>query len=296
MTKRTKAPDTDDPLAELEALEQAALLTSAATAPDPDKETDKSAPLTPEQEQEIADLDAMIAAEDEDKANADIDALAAVEQDAVLAEAKDEVYNEESDPVPAPIAARKARGMPVPSGYGGGGGAHKVGKKKAAPRVKVPKAGPGERVPVLDVLTAKLGNIEAVTTQVCTAYGDSEAKESECLRRCKLADDLQKKVGEKFVNLISHFANGAPLSVYTVIALRELLTKGEITSQHLHGTYLDNTTRSYGTGTASAQSGQMMQLFPLLEIADRNGQTLTLKPEAPMAIKLAEELGVELAA
>lgn len=86
-------------------------------------------------------------------------------------------------------------------------------------------------------------------------------------------DGAPKKIGEKVTNLFAAVARGAILSNYTRIAIEHLNKDGELTSKSLRDLYL---ARPYSPGTASSQCTQMMKLLPLLGMATRSGDRLTM--------------------
>ncbi|AMB48335.1 hypothetical protein [Methylobacterium sp. AMS5] len=95
----------------------------------------------------------------------------------------------------------------------------------------------------------------------------------------------QKKVREKFENLLVSVANERLPSTYTQIAFRALAAApgGEMT-----GVELTNALKAtgLGEGTARSQSGQMMALFPALKIAVRSGNKIKLHDKSVLAAAL----------
>lgn len=91
----------------------------------------------------------------------------------------------------------------------------------------------------------------------------------------------QKKVREKAVNAFWSVAtqNPAKLSKYTKIAISVLRDKGSVTGPELKAAMADHMAAS----TASAQSGQMLSLLPLLRIANKDGKTLVLNENSVLA-------------
>lgn len=93
----------------------------------------------------------------------------------------------------------------------------------------------------------------------------------------------QIKIAEKFdQTIIALHANRRP-SRYVVMAFEALAATGEITSTDLIKTM---TGSGLANGTAGSQVGQIMALFPILQIAERTGNTLKLNKESSMANKL----------
>lgn len=90
------------------------------------------------------------------------------------------------------------------------------------------------------------------------------------------ADAAPKKVGEKIVNLVHSKVNGVNLSVYTKIAVEFLAEKGNFELKELRNHYQTGVKRPYSAGTAGAQASQMMRLLPLMGVATRSGNTLSV--------------------
>lgn len=94
------------------------------------------------------------------------------------------------------------------------------------------------------------------------------------------------KIQEKVINFYAHLSNGAALSNYTIMAIQLLVKDGELTSKTLKDAY---EARPYSPGTASSQATQMMKLLPLLGLATRVGQKLTVNPDSVLlpSLKIA---------
>jgi hypothetical protein len=108
--------------------------------------------------------------------------------------------------------------------------------------------------------------------EACKLTKNDEPSKSAFNAFAKTIDGLAKKVGEKAVNLIRHQSSPDNVQVYTRIGLDHLLDQGTMTSASLRGVY----SAKYKPGTCSAQSNQIMQLFPALGIASREDKS-TLK-------------------
>lgn len=152
---------------------------------------------------------------------------------------------------------------------------------KKAPK---PKARACGATNPFDALIARLGGVDAVSSNVVLTLADAE-KSPEVLRDefKDIVNDMAKKVGEKAVNLLAHLQGNAVLSVYTVIALEMLLKNGTLTSKELFDRYMK---RPYSEGTSRSQSGQLMQLLPALKIANRVGKSLELNEDSVLAAAL----------
>jgi len=105
----------------------------------------------------------------------------------------------------------------------------------------------------------------------------------------------QKKIAEKFDNLLVSLNQGAQPSIYTRDCFAALWTRKTVTSGDLVGV-IAGSSKSSGDnktlGTARSQSGQIMNLFATLEIANRAGSTLTLNPDSAIAHRLSVVMGL----
>ncbi|MCP1539971.1 hypothetical protein [Methylorubrum extorquens] len=184
----------------------------------------------------------------------------AIEAEMDLQETRDEIYGSaeatetELDPeavAPAAPAKKKAAATP---------------KKERTARISV------ESLPVdAFVLTSDIPD-------------DLEANKIAVLRACP----AQKKVKEKFDNILTSIHQGKAPSTYIMDCFRFLVAKGgEITSLDLvaalRSTNLKNGASTYSEGTARSQVGQIMALFPALKIAARDGNKLTLNADSLLA-------------
>lgn len=97
---------------------------------------------------------------------------------------------------------------------------------------------------------------------------DAEAYRDRVLAAC---DALPKKTREKALNLIDWNVRGTSLSVYSRIALDQLITDGEISSASLRHRYMSNPGKSYTIGTSNAQTGQLMKILATFELIDEDG-------------------------
>ena len=107
----------------------------------------------------------------------------------------------------------------------------------------------------------------------------------------------QKKVNEKFENLLLTVPAGKRPSTYTMDCFAALVNKGgSITSTELVAA-LKATKKKDGTtyteGTARSQAGQIMALFPVLDIATRVKQTLTLNEDSLLGFAMKEMIEKE---
>ena len=93
----------------------------------------------------------------------------------------------------------------------------------------------------------------------------------------------QVKIAEKFENLFAALSVGKPASTYVMIAFGLLDDKKTATSADIIAAYKASGLKE---GTARSQSGQIMNLFQTVGIADRASQVLTLRADS----KLAESL------
>lgn len=98
-----------------------------------------------------------------------------------------------------------------------------------------------------------------------------------------LLKPTQKKVAEKFENLFTALSVAKAPSRYTMMAFSVLDAKKSMTSTDLVGAYK---AAGLDEGTARSQAGQLMNLFAAVKIADRAGQTLTLRSDSLLAERI----------
>lgn len=96
-------------------------------------------------------------------------------------------------------------------------------------------------------------------------------------------DSLPKKVGEKAVNAFQAATTDTKLSVYTQAAIDLLREKKTITLKDLRDHYVAPNPRPLGETTASSQASQMFKLLPFLNIAVRNGSSMTIVEDSALA-------------
>jgi hypothetical protein len=181
-----------------------------------------------------------------------------------LALAKNELYEEQkSTPVattelPAPTAAAQPKAKAARKAASGGSGAARV------PR-----------------------DISKVADEFFVLSGDPSTMSADDLKAARDAtmalQPAQVKVAEKFDNLFTALSVGKEPSVYVMVAFKLLESKGSMTSADVVGAYKAS---GLGEGTARSQSGQIMNLFASVKIADRAGQTLTLRSDSKIAERL----------
>ncbi|EOG9764186.1 hypothetical protein ACLMPH_002006 [Acinetobacter baumannii] len=105
----------------------------------------------------------------------------------------------------------------------------------------------------------------------------------------------QKKVAEKIVQLFTWLKNGGELNVVMHRTFGVLLKDGYITTKKTGNLYSNLLAKPYSPGTASAQSGQMMQMLPMLKIALKDEQgRLVPNPNSLLLMKIKSELFPEL--
>lgn len=206
---------------------------------------------------------------DDGAIEAAVNAIEAEEARAEIYEAADVGGDVDTEtPAPAPIEAK-----PV-----------KVAKAKKAKKEKIAAA---PRVNVNDLAP------EAFVLTLADADADLAANKDAVLAR----RPTQKKVAEKFDNLLVSIAGGRAPSKFTMDCFRVLHTKGSATSAEfvaaLEATAKKHdTSGTYNIGTARSQAGQMMSLFPALKIATREGNKITLNADSV----IADALGALIAA
>lgn len=155
-------------------------------------------------------------------------------------------------------------------------------KKPAKPAKPSKTAGassssePGEATgdgSAFDSLMSRLGAVSdegmsiVLAGQIVGETGKTEAELKDHLR--DVINGMSKKVGEKAINILAHLQGHASMSVYTKIAIEQLVANGKLTSAELVERYMS---RPYSVGTSRSQAGQMMQLLPALNIATKTGR------------------------
>lgn len=101
------------------------------------------------------------------------------------------------------------------------------------------------------------------------------------------AKPTQKKVAEKFENVFLSMQDGRAPSKYVLTAFGCLNANTTMSSADLIAAFK---TSGVGDGTARSQSGQIMALFPVLGVAERDGKTLKLKDDSNIAEYLRKHL------
>ena len=103
----------------------------------------------------------------------------------------------------------------------------------------------------------------------------------------------QKKVQEKAVMLFGYMSNGGALNEVMKRAFTVLVRDGFITSGDKGNLHANLLTKPYSLGTARAQAGQMLCLFPMLKIALKDGRgRLVANPDSLILMKVSAELGL----
>ncbi|CAO3459608.1 hypothetical protein [Azospirillum argentinense] len=114
---------------------------------------------------------------------------------------------------------------------------------------------------------------------------DDDLSDTARLKEIVLAQrPAQKKIAEKFDNILCNIASGRLPSVYTMVAYNVVKAKGTATSADIVAAMTGGAgPKAYSIGTARSQTGQLMALFDTLKIAKRSGNTLTLNPNSTLA-------------
>ena len=131
-----------------------------------------------------------------------------------------------------------------------------------------------------EALVHRVGGADGIVLEASDAdlsETDRQAKNDAFLAS---VNTTAKKVQEKVINIMASAAKGVKLSAFTDTALRVLLTKGSVTSKDIFEAMI---TDDWTVGTARSQSQQMMQLLPLVRIANRSKDVLTVNPDSVLA-------------
>lgn len=145
--------------------------------------------------------------------------------------------------------------------------------KEAAKQKATRESKPHEPKDAINVSEAVSSKVGASTDdwKMYPAWSEVEAEayRDEVLAKC---DALPKKTREKALNLIDWHVRGSSLSVYSRIALDQLISAGEISSASLRHRYMSNPGKSYTTGTSNAQTGQLMKILTTFGLIDEDGK------------------------
>ncbi|SOC90078.1 hypothetical protein SAMN05216358_0097 [Rhizobium sp. AN5] len=156
-----------------------------------------------------------------------------------------------------------------------------------APTAAVRPKAKGERKAASSGVTRTPRDISKVADEFFVLSGDPSTMSDEDLKTARETTmkllPAQVKVAEKFDNLFTALSVGKEPSVYVMVAFKLLDSKGSMTSADVVGAYKAS---GLGEGTARSQSGQIMNLFATVKIADRSGQTLTLRSDSKIAERL----------
>lgn len=178
-------------------------------------------------------------------------------EEPVVAAAEESAPEVKEPGTPAPVTAPEKKDVTAKA-------------KKRAPRVSTAGMEPSE------AFAHKFGD-DLEQYRMTAEDTDLEANKARLHASC---DALAKKVKDKAVNMQAFRVRGEALSVYTEIAVRLLVEKGEMTTADLKNAYMTATPKAYTSGTANAQCGQMFQLLPAFEIAEKaDSKTLVLKAD-----------------
>lgn len=253
--------DVDDTIEELEAVSD--IVPEAAEVERVQVEIEAVPEMIEAAEIEVqAEVESMEATAEKVETEADEQTLDALGAEIEVEEQRDAIYAEQ----PATNTEIDASATPAPA----------APKKTRAASTGTPKA----RTSVADLPEDAF----VLTTDV---PADLAANKAAVIAACP----AQKKVREKFENLLVSVAAARSPSTYTVICLKALLasTSGEITGVELTNAL---TASGLGEGTARSQSGQIMALFPAVKIATRTGNKLTLNPQSMLVVALRLQLGL----
>lgn len=101
----------------------------------------------------------------------------------------------------------------------------------------------------------------------------------------------QKKVQEKCVILFSWMKNGGTLNEVMKRAFKVLARDGEITTGDKGNLIGELLSKPYSPGTARAQAGQIVSLFPMLKITTKEKGKLVANPNSMILMKAKTDFG-----
>lgn len=90
----------------------------------------------------------------------------------------------------------------------------------------------------------------------------------------------QKKVEEKTKHFFKTLRGGAPINMVVRIALEVIKRDGYIECGHQGNLYKALLEKPYSVGTANAQSGQIIDMFPRIGLMIREGKILNVNPKS----------------
>lgn len=94
------------------------------------------------------------------------------------------------------------------------------------------------------------------------------------------------KAADKIVNLLAWYFNDVTLSVYTEICLRKICESKQAKVAEMRLAMMSNPSKPYPVSTAGSQAGQMLAVFPALNIADKQEPgVLVLNEDSPIVAK-----------
>lgn len=127
-------------------------------------------------------------------------------------------------------------------------------------------------------------DISSVAPEFFALTEPADDADLEAIRAATMAlKPEQKKIAEKFDNLFTSISVGKAPSTYVMIAFKLLDEKKECTSTDIVAAYK---AADLGEGTARSQSGQIMNLFATVGIAQRTNQQLKLRADSKIAERL----------
>lgn len=155
-----------------------------------------------------------------------------------------------------------------------------VVKKAKAP--KAPKAAKAAKAPKVerDLTALPLETFVLVEGEAAT----EENRDAVIAMR-----PTQVKIADKFDRLFQSIAAGRRPDTFIAQALQIIQDAGSITGAGLKKAFEGKTTGKgevYGAGTAASQAGQIMKLFPLLEMVTVAGKEVTFNPNSPVVKKV----------
>lgn len=216
---------------------------------------------------------------------ADLDLEEIVQESAPVEETVEEetVSEEEAAALDTQIAKSEAY-----EGQAGDGGTIELGEPaktgKKAKAAKAPKEPKAPKAPAAPRDLSSLPDSAFVLT--VTPPADLVANRADVMAK----RPTQKKIADKFDNLLLSVAAGKAPSEYTMHCFKALLAKGTVTQGDLVSMLTStnsNKGSGYTIGTARSQAGQFMVLANALGIATRTGNTLVMNQDSSLAQALA---------
>jgi hypothetical protein len=152
--------------------------------------------------------------------------------------------------------------------------------KEKKPKVSKPKALSAPREKERPVAARKRFAVGEMTDEQYESVGIFRETFEEALGVAPV------KAADKIVNLLAWYFNDVTLSVYTEICLRKICESKQAKVAEMRLAMMSNPSKPYPVSTAGSQAGQMLAVFPALNIAEKQEPgVLVLNEDSPIVAK-----------